>query len=58
MSMKRENLAFILLINCLLLITLSFTLLPATWTVPALAVAVVLGILSGGLYAASVQKQK
>jgi hypothetical protein len=56
--MKRESWAFICLISCLLLITLSFTLLPATWTVAGLAVAVVMGVLSGGLYAASVQQQK
>lgn len=50
-----EGWGFISLMSCLVAITLSLTLLSGTWQVGGCIIAVVLGILSGGLYAASVR---
>lgn len=48
-----EGLAFLCLINCLLFVTLSLTVLTGRWAIAGNIIAVVLAILSGGLYAAS-----
>jgi hypothetical protein len=49
---------FLSLIGCLLLATLSMTAVTGGWAIVAGAIAVVLGVLSGGLYAASAQQRR
>jgi hypothetical protein len=47
-----KNLGLICLTGCLLFVTLSLTVLTGGWAIAAGIVAVILGILSGGLYTA------
>jgi hypothetical protein len=53
-----ERWGFVSLISCLLLITLSVTVLTGSWAIAIGSIAVLLGILSGGLYAVSVRRQR
>jgi hypothetical protein len=56
--MKRtESWAFLCLMGCLLLVVFSFTLLSGSATIIGSLLAAALGVLSGGLYAASVKKR-
>lgn len=55
---KLEGWAFLCLIGCLLAITLSWTVLSGGWAIVGSVVAVILGILSGGLYGASVRRKE
>lgn len=52
-----ESWGFISLIGCLLLVILSMTVLTGGWAIVMGIIAVLLGILSGGLYAASAQQR-
>jgi hypothetical protein len=52
-----EGWAFLCMIGCPLFITLSLTVLTGGWAIAANLIAVVLGILSGGLYAVSGQNR-
>ncbi len=58
MNKTLEFWAFLSLIGCLLLLTLSLTVLSGIWTIVGSVVAVILGILSGGLYGLSVGRKK
>ncbi len=58
MNKKLEFWAFLSLIGCLLLLTLSLTVLPGIWAIVGNVVAVILGILSGGLYGLSVERKE
>ncbi len=58
MNKKLELWAFLSLIGCLLVLTLSLTILSGGWTIVGSVVAVILGILSGGLYGASVRRKE
>jgi hypothetical protein len=51
---RLEGWAFMCLIGCLVAVALSLTLLAGTWQAVGCGVGALLGILSGGLYAASV----
>jgi hypothetical protein len=53
-----ESWGFLSLIGCLLLVTLSMTVVTGGWAIFVGVVAVVLAILSGGLYAASAQQRR
>jgi hypothetical protein len=53
-----ESWGFMCLIGCPLFVTLSLTVLTGGWAIFAGAIAVVLGVLSGGLYAASAQQRR
>ena len=53
-----ESWGFMCLIGCPLFVTLSLTVLTGGWAIVAGAIAVVLGVLSGGLYAASAQQRR
>jgi len=53
-----ESWGLMCLIGCPLFVTLSLTVLTGGWAIFAGAIAVVLGILSGGLYAASAQQRR
>lgn len=55
---KLEGWAFLSLMGCLVVLTLSLTLLSGVWASVGSVVAVVLGILSGGLYGASARREK
>jgi hypothetical protein len=48
-----ESWAFFCMMGCMLLVTLSLTILTGGWAIAANLIAAVLGILSGGLYAVS-----
>jgi hypothetical protein len=48
---------FMCLMGCPLFVTLSLTVLTGGWAVAGSIVAIVLGILSGGLYAASARQR-
>ncbi len=50
-----ENWGFLCLIGCPVLVTLSLTVLTGGWAIAGNVIAVILGILSGGFYAASAQ---
>jgi O-antigen ligase len=52
-----ESWGFISLIGCLLLVTLSMTILTGRWAIFVGITGVVLGILSGGIYAASARQR-
>jgi hypothetical protein len=52
-----ESWGFICLIGCPLFITLSLTVLTGGWSIAGQIVAAMLGVLSGGLYAASVRQR-
>ncbi len=57
---RLEGWAFLCLMGCLLFVVVSLTLLTNGWQIAGLVLATLLGVLSGGLYAASVnpaQKQ-
>jgi hypothetical protein len=53
-----EGWGFLSLIGCLLLVTLSMTVVTGGWAIFIGVIAVVLGVLSGGLYAASAQQRR
>lgn len=50
---RLEGWGFLCLIGCMVAVALSLSLLTGTWQVVGCGVGVLLGILSGGLYAAS-----
>ncbi len=50
--------AFMCLIGCPVLVTLSLTVLTGWWAIAVNIIAVVIGILSGGLYATSAQHRE
>jgi hypothetical protein len=52
-----ESWGFMSLIGCMLSVTLSMTVLTGGWAIVVGIIAVVLGILSGGLYGASVRQR-
>lgn len=52
-----EGWGFLSLIGCMLLVTLSMTVLTGEWSIVGGIIAIVLGILSGGLYAASARQR-
>jgi hypothetical protein len=52
-----ESWGFMCLIGCPLFVTLSLTVLTGGWAIAGNLIAVVLGILSGGFYAASAQNR-
>ncbi len=54
MNKRLAFVAFLFLIGCTLLLTLSLTVLSGIWTIIGSVVAAILGILSGGLYGLSV----
>lgn len=58
MNKKLELLAFLSLIGCLLILTLSLTILSGTWAIIGSVIAVMLGILTGGLYGLSVDRKE
>jgi len=58
MNKKLESWAFLSLIVCLLFLTLSLTVLSGGWAIIGSVVAVILGILSGGLFGASVRRKE
>jgi hypothetical protein len=53
-----ESWGFLSLIGCMLLVTLSMTVVTGGWAIFVGVVAVVVGILSGGLYTASAQQRR
>jgi hypothetical protein len=52
-----ESWGFMSLIGCMLLVTLSMTVLTGGWAIFVGFIAIVLGILSAGLYGASVRQR-
>jgi hypothetical protein len=52
-----ESWGFMCLMGCPLFVTLSLTVLTGGWAVAGSIIAIVLGILSGGLYAASARQR-
>lgn len=50
---RLEGWGFLCLIGCMVAVALSLSLLSGTWQIIGCGVGVMLGILSGGLYAAS-----
>lgn len=58
MNKKIEFWAFVSLMGCLLFLTLSFTLLSGGWTIVGSVIAVILGILSGGLFGLSIKSKE
>jgi hypothetical protein len=52
-----ESWGFLCLIGCPILVTLSLTVLTGGWSIAGNVIAMVLGILSGGFYAASAQNR-
>jgi hypothetical protein len=56
MNRNLESWAFLSLMGCLTSVTLSLTVLSGTWATVGSLVAVMLGLLAGGLYGASVQR--
>jgi hypothetical protein len=52
-----ESWGFLCLIGCPVLVTLSLTVLTGGWAIAGNFIAVLLGILSGGFYAASAQSR-
>ncbi len=53
-----ESWGFLSLIGSMLLVTLSMTVVTGGWAIFVGVIAVVFGILSGGLYAASAQQRR
>jgi O-antigen ligase len=53
-----ERWGFLSLISCMLLVTLSMTVVTGGWAIFVGVIAVVVGILSGSLYAASAQQRR
>lgn len=58
MNKKTEFWAFVALMGCLLSLTLSFTALSGGWTIAGSVMAVLLGILSGGLFGLSIKPKE
>ncbi|MCS6883621.1 MAG: hypothetical protein NZU74_20025 [Chloroflexaceae bacterium] len=58
MNKKIELWAFASLMGCLLFLTLSFTLLSGGWAIVGSVIAVILGILSGGLFGLSIKPKE
>ncbi len=56
MNERLEFWAFLSLMGCLLFVTLSLTILSGGWVIIGSVVAVMLGVLSGGLYGVSIKK--
>lgn len=52
--LRLEGWGFVCLIGCMVIVALSLSLLAGAWQAIGCGVAAILGILSGGLYAASV----